>query len=132
MRTDTKWFDAYIPEYLADEEDYGRQRKDKATPEVHLASAVMERALMDLAMPGEERADALGWITSDDATWPFSFESLCVLLGLEPNATRERVLSGNVSSYARDFRRTQPVRMVSVQMRQQSRRRRKSVGEVAA
>lgn len=130
MPTDTKWFDAYIPDCRADEEDYGRQRKDKAHPEIYLASAVMERALMDLCSTAEERADALAWINSTDQSYPFAFESLCVLLRLDPEATRAQILTTKVD-YMALFRRPTLKLQVSVQMRQQSRRKRR-VGEVAA
>jgi hypothetical protein len=35
--------------------------------------------------------EAEEWFLSDDAHWPFSFVSICAVLGLEPESIRQRL-----------------------------------------
>lgn len=68
-------------------------------PEAALMQAVLEDALTcfqkKFATTGRrvQRVawEAEEWLLSDDADWPFSFVSICAVLGLEPAAIRERL-----------------------------------------
>jgi hypothetical protein len=76
-------------------EDYtsGTSQKD-------LAAGVLKQAKQDLrrfhgatsAVERELYLDAYSWFTSDDCTWPFSFQNVYRLLNLSPEAVREELL----------------------------------------
>jgi hypothetical protein len=67
--------------------------------------AVLEQALVDLrgrasddhtalrevraAWRARKAREAQAWVDSDNEAWPFSFVSLCHVLGLDPTAVRE-------------------------------------------
>lgn len=35
--------------------------------------------------------EAAGWMLSEETDWPYSFESICQILELDPNAVRQRL-----------------------------------------
>jgi len=65
-------------------------------PEAALMRAVLEDALLcfhkGLVRQGRRvqrlAREAEAWLCSDDARWPFSFVSICAVLGLEPACLR--------------------------------------------
>lgn len=69
-------------------------------PERALAVAVLNQAVMDLQRYRDSglrhhrplHDAARDWILSNDRAWPFSFASLCDLLGIDPDAVRGEVL----------------------------------------
>ena len=78
-------------------------RASRDTPERRLALAVLTRSLIDLRhyRPGRKDAglheQARRWFASSDASWPFSFVSVCQTFDLDPGAVRARVLGGTVT-----------------------------------
>jgi hypothetical protein len=68
------------------------------TPESQLQVAILEQAVEDLRRPRRNRQsersyrEALGWMTSDNEGWPFSFVNVCLSLGLDPAAVRLELL----------------------------------------
>ena len=70
-------------------------------PEAELMRAVLEDALLcfqkGLAHPGRRgqrlAREAEEWLFSDDTSWPFSFVSICAVLGLEPAYLRQGLRS---------------------------------------
>ena len=77
----------------ADDYQFETSRKD-------LAAGILKQAALDLrrfhgatsAVEREFYLDALGWITSDDCSWPFSFLHVCHALNLAPEIIRDEVL----------------------------------------
>ena len=73
---------------------------DAVSPERELMVAVLHEAVADVqryrAARGREQQklylQACEWLMSDDASWPFSFASLCATLGLSPEGIRDRLL----------------------------------------
>jgi hypothetical protein len=73
------------------------------TGERALMRAVLQDAILCLrghatgATSANERQraaeQAYRWIASRDTTWPFAFESICHVLGLEPSSLRRRLLT---------------------------------------
>lgn len=67
------------------------------TAEKRLAAAVLASALVEIrdhhGSRGHHRrvAEALEWVESDDAEWPFSFQRLCALFSLEVDWVRSVV-----------------------------------------
>ena len=76
-------------------EDYTSETSQK-----DLAAGVLKQAKQDLrrfhgatnAVERELYLDAYSWFTSDDCTWPFSFQNVCRVLNLSPEAVREELL----------------------------------------
>ena len=70
-------------------------------PEAELMRAVLEDALLcfqkGLVHPGRRvqrlAREAEEWLFSDDDSWPFSFVSICAVLGLEPAYLRQGLRS---------------------------------------
>lgn len=70
------------------------------TPEQQLAFSVLFEAVLDLrkhrfaTRRRQQRLyiDAYRWVASRDREWPFSFENLCVLFGIDPEGAREQLL----------------------------------------
>jgi hypothetical protein len=68
-------------------------------PEAALMHAVLEDALACFQKQFETEGrrvqrmarEAEEWFSSDDAHWPFSFVSICAVLGLEPESIRQRL-----------------------------------------
>lgn len=64
------------------------------TPEKKLAAAVLASALVEIrdhhGVPSHRRrvAEALEWVQSDEAEWPYTFVRLCALFDLEPEWVR--------------------------------------------
>lgn len=69
------------------------------TPELRLCYAVLEQALSDLdrmrQRPGRrgaaKAAEVTRWFRSTDASWPFTFESICATIGIDSGAVRRSV-----------------------------------------
>ena len=65
--------------------------------EVRLMLAVLEDAIdcyqryarSKIAQQREEFENAQQWIESDETEWVFSFESICTVLGIDPNYIRD-------------------------------------------
>ena len=65
-----------------------------------LAAGILKQAALDLrrfhgatsVVEREFYFDALGWVTSDDCSWPFSFLNVCQVLNLAPETVREEAL----------------------------------------
>jgi hypothetical protein len=76
-----------------------RMRLCTACPEAALMHAVLEDALacFQKQFVTEGRRiqrivrEAEAWLLSEDSHWPFSFVSVCAVLGLEPEAIRQRL-----------------------------------------
>src|SRR4029450_12373845 len=76
-----------------------RMRLCTVCPEAALMHAVLEDALAcfqkQFAAEGRrvqrEAREAEAWFLSEDAHWPFSFVSVCAVLGLEPEAIRQQL-----------------------------------------
>lgn len=118
-------------EAITDVQDYATWRVEKPSPEVELAAAVLSRAIMDLSFTGwwqknaakpavsAVRASARDWFQSQDER-PFSFIHLCSVLRLDPDAARERILSGEVATDGHSNRRD-PTRTASLHTRERVR-----------
>ena len=72
---------------------------DSSAGQRALMRAVLEDAILCLrghGRPTRDRArlaaEAEHWVTSTDRRWPFSFESVCDVLGLEAGYLRRRLL----------------------------------------
>jgi hypothetical protein len=73
------------------------RRKIPQQPEIRLLLAVLEDAINcyqdNILAVNKKRVqlykEAEDWFMSDDASWIFSFESICSLLNLEPNYFRQ-------------------------------------------
>ena len=72
------------------------------TGERALMRAVLQDAILCLqghatGVPARDRqrvaAQAYSWIVSRDATWPFAFETICHVLGLDASSLRRRLLA---------------------------------------
>src|SRR5262249_7133003 len=71
-------------------------RRANRQPEAELMRAVLEDALLcfheGLVREGRRvqrlAREAQEWLFSDDASWPFSFVSICAVLGLDPEYIR--------------------------------------------
>ena len=71
-----------------------------ASPEQHLMAAVLQQAVDDLRLGQSSRddrqrhtdswlTDLEAWFADHDARRPFSFENICVNLGVDADAIRE-------------------------------------------
>ena len=81
------------------DEAVGKERHslDPGEGERKLMQAVLSEAIVCLtgrAGPARERyqlaAEALRWVRSKDMSWPFSFESICDVLGVNADSLRRR------------------------------------------
>jgi hypothetical protein len=70
-----------------------------------LRRAVLQEAILDIrgcatgvSPPERERAakSAYYWVVSRDMTWPYSFENVCAILGLNADGVRDRLLRQSV------------------------------------
>lgn len=62
-------------------------------PELRLMTSVLMLAFADLKHKTPRvRREALAWIMSDDAEWPYNFQACCLMLSLTPSRVRERAL----------------------------------------
>jgi hypothetical protein len=75
---------------------YGQSGSESQRALMH---AVLQDAILCLrghAYPTRDRArlaaEAEHWVKSTNRRWPFSFESVCAVLGLDPDALRQRLL----------------------------------------
>ena len=84
-----------------------------ATPEKGLAKGVLRQAAKDLRLFHDVQdsvsqalyMDAYTWVLSDDTSWPYSFVSVCQLLGLSIEFTRSDLLLDAESRwYSRSLR----------------------------
>ena len=94
----------------------GRRASDVAS--AHDTAAVVSRRKAQL------RQEALDWINDREADGPFSFETICHVLGLEAVATRRNAIAGHIGRR----KRTAPVinyGSISIQHKRQSRARQK-------
>ena len=92
----------------------GRRVSDVAS--AHDTAAVVSRRKAQL------RQEALDWINDHEADGPFSFETICHVLGLEAVATRQNAIAGHIGRR----KRAAPVinyGSISVPHRRQSRRK---------
>jgi len=98
---------------------------DPGEGERKLMQAVLSEAIVCLtgrAGPPRERyqlaAEALRWVRSRDMSWPFSFESICDVLGVNADSLRRRLLPHAVASPTGDqhtgTRATHPLRVVTL------------------
>jgi len=94
----TKW--DYVPDAMRDELEFILERRTKPTPEVELAAAVMVQAIVDIKRGfdgtfGESFAnDARRWVAStDEDAGGITFEMACMMLRLDVDAARQRVLA---------------------------------------
>jgi len=71
----------------------------KQVPEKHLMIAVLQDAL-ECVVKYRHAHDLLGrrlfedaesWLLAEDTGWPYSFECICAVLDLEPDAVRQRM-----------------------------------------
>lgn len=94
-------------------------RSRAISPERALALAVLWQAFFDLrkyrfaARRRQQRLymEAYRWVASDSRRWPYSFASLCDLLGLEAGAVRDRLLDlGDLSAAAAAEGAARPLR----------------------
>jgi hypothetical protein len=72
-------------------------------PEAELMRAVLETAIADRLARGQAAAitrngkrirpidDATRWFLGRDRRWPYSFENVCAVLGLDPGSIRRRL-----------------------------------------
>jgi hypothetical protein len=74
-----------------------RETDARLEPEKRLMVAVLEEALATLLRPGDSQThsgrrlgvEAVRWIRSDDRSSPFSFATICDVLGLDVDRVRE-------------------------------------------
>jgi hypothetical protein len=86
--------------------------------EATLMRAVLENALAcfqrqfvtDGRRVQREAREAEEWFLSDDAHWPFSFVSVCAVLGLEPESVRQQLKRWSHSHLNTPQRKMQHVR----------------------
>lgn len=84
-------------------------RKDGLGPEKTLMLAVLEDAIFCFQKylfaqdKGERRlfCEAQDWILEEDKDWPFSFETICEVLGIDPNYLRQGLLRWKQKQLAR-------------------------------
>ena len=98
---------------------------DPGEGERALMQAVLGEAIVCLtgrAGPARERyqlaAEALRWVRSRDTSWPFSFESICDVLGLNADLLRTRLLPHAWASPTGDShtgtRASHPLRVITL------------------
>jgi hypothetical protein len=83
------------------------------TPERALAAGVLRQATADLrqfrhskdAVGREMHADAYSWFIANDNDWPYSFCSVCHVLGLSTEAVLDEVLAHAESTWYSHSRR---------------------------
>jgi len=89
------------PEFIVPEQFHDVLRRKRAVmPEMELALAVMERAVVDLqeyrfrTRRREQRLymDAYDWVVSNDRAWPLSFVNLCELFEVPVDQMRARLI----------------------------------------
>jgi hypothetical protein len=94
-----KFLNLFEPDILIPQQFATRSRSHTQMPERRLSAAVLMNAFLDLKgmASAPERADEfartqlLAWFASRDSTWPFSFESVCEQLDLNPERIRSRL-----------------------------------------
>jgi hypothetical protein len=87
--------------------------RHRQPPEQQLMIAVLHDALGCLEKhrvasnrPGRRLfQETLQWLLAEETAWPYSFESICGVLGLDANAVRQRVLASAGWSRAAQFHR---------------------------
>jgi hypothetical protein len=67
-----------------------RSHPGPADPHRNLMVAVLRAAIEDIC-DARVAAPALGYVTSADRRWPFSFENLCEALDLNPGNVRRQL-----------------------------------------
>lgn len=89
---DTDWQNAILPTQF-----WGSRSSASTPPELRLMAAVLEEAVA-LVVRSNGRAhcdaatdEACAWLACNDRSGPFSFVSICDVLGLEPAGVREAV-----------------------------------------
>jgi hypothetical protein len=103
----------------------GGQGLDPGEGERKLMQAVLSEAIVCLtgrAGAARERyqlaAEALRWVNSRDMSWPFAFESICDVLGVDADSLRRRLLQHAVASPTGDSHTgtsaTHPLRVVTL------------------
>jgi hypothetical protein len=91
------------------EHDYrthrGESALDPGEGERKLMQAVLSEAIVCLtgrSGAARERyqlaAEALRWVRSRDTSWPFSFESICDMLGIDADSLRRRLMQHAMAS----------------------------------
>ena len=119
---------ALVTPHLQDHDEAvgtARLGMDPGEGERKLMQAVLSEAIVCLtgrAGPARERyqlaAEALRWIRSKDMSWPFSFESICDVLGINADSLRRRLLPYASASPTGDMhtgtRATHPLRVVTL------------------
>ncbi len=72
----------------------GGESRHTREPGLHgLMLAVLDNAIQSYCGPvGRLRIEAEHWITARDGRSPFSFKTVCEVLGLDPDATRRRLV----------------------------------------
>lgn len=75
------------------------------TGEIALRMAILRQAIADIEKGFSPHAryrlrrlakESVNWILEDCNSWPFSFQELCLSLGLDPAAVKENVLSRHI------------------------------------
>jgi hypothetical protein len=93
--------DILVPEAALPAQFHDIWHKSRAiSPERALALAVLWEAVLDLdkyrfAIRRRQQRlywEAYEWITSEDRSWPFSFENLCDMIGLTVDPVRKQLL----------------------------------------
>jgi hypothetical protein len=90
-------FDMMQPDIILPSQHFGPRRKQ--APEQRLMIAVLHDALdcvdkYRFATSARSRRlfhEAKQWFFADDIKWPYSFECICGVLDLDPNAVRQRL-----------------------------------------
>jgi hypothetical protein len=82
--------------YLDDEEVRQFFYHPEETGELRLAYAVLKQALEDFCEYAKSKQQkkfrqVASWIYSNDTSWPFSFVSLCHILGINETVLRDRI-----------------------------------------
>lgn len=88
----------FQPDIMLPTQYFGTNRGGlRQEPEYRLVLAILEDAIhcymkYRFASDGAGRelfADARSWIESDDRTWPFSYENVCAIVGIEADYVRD-------------------------------------------
>lgn len=88
----------FQPEVMLPSQYFGNSRGGvRQEPEYRLVLAILEDAIhcfMKYCFAGDGAGrelfeDARAWIDSEDRTWPFSFENVCAIVGVEAVFVRE-------------------------------------------
>ena len=76
-------------------------QKTSWDPEAELMKAILVLSIADLRKEGYAKKQAIAFISSKESDYLFSFESICVRLGLNAQSVREQLIKCNSMKFER-------------------------------